>query len=213
MIGKAIGVLPGSWALNNYTDGNNIKHAVAGGSGDIVKYVGTPADVNATVGILASNELDDNRASIRGLAFQGYNQSCGYWPDSTSGGKDKLNVRIGKYEIWGPLHMYTKIGNDKKPVSADVADLIAFIRGDKDPDGDGPVDIPQLEVTKNLVPQCAMQVQRDSEIGDLMSVNPSCTCWYDTARGGDTTGCKACKTDGDCKTAGTSCSFGFCEAI
>lgn len=211
MLGAAIGLLPASWALNAYTDGAAIKHAVAGGSGEIVTRVGGATNVDTTIGILASTELDDARATVRGLAFQAKGQSCGYWPDSTSSAKDKLNVRTGKYDIWGPLHMYTKVGADKKPSKAVAADLIAYVRGDKDlPGTDTTNDIVALETAKNLVPACAMQVSRDSEIGELTSVSPTCSCYYDKQRGGDVSGCVECPAHA-C-AADQTCNRGYCEA-
>lgn len=214
MIATAIGVLPGSWALNNYTDGNAIKHAVAGGSGEIVTRVGGATNLDTTLGILASTELDDARDKIRGLAFQAKGQTCGYWPDSSSSSKDKLNVRNGKYDIWGPLHMYAAVDNKGKP-SDDISDFVDYVNGVKPVSDADPMQIVKLEITKNLVPVCAMQVSRDEEIGDLMSVNPTCTCFYESQRlhgGAEFTGCAACETDADCDK-GNSCSYGFCEAI
>lgn len=210
MLAAAINVPPGAWALNNYTDGNTIKHAVAGGSGEIVTRVGGATNLDSTIGILASTELDDHRDTIRGLAFQGYGQSCGYWPDSSSSAKDKLNVRKGKYLVWGPLHMYAAIDGQGNPESDDVADFIAYINGDKPVPG---TDIVSLEATKNLVPQCAMQVSRDSEVGELTSVNPSCTCFYDNIRGGDTSNCVECDDQNPCEDSSLTCSYGYCEAI
>lgn len=214
MLGVAIGLLPGNWALNAYTDGAAIKHAVAGGSGEIVTRVGGATNLDTTIGILASTELDDQRGTIRGLAFQGYGQSCGYWPDSESSGKDKLNVRTGKYEVWGPLHMYAAVDNQGKP-SDDIADFVDYVNGVKPVSDAEPLQLVKLEVTKNLVPACAMQVSRDTEIGAPASVNPTCTCFYESQRlhgGAEFTGCAACDKDADCDN-GISCSYGFCEAI
>jgi ABC-type phosphate transport system substrate-binding protein len=206
MLGKAIGVLPGAWALNA------VATQVLGKAGDMVTKIGTPVgDADATIGILASNDLDNNRDTIRGLAYQHYGQSCGYWPDLTSDGKDKLNVRTGRYPVWGPLHMLAPI-TAGKPTSTAAADLIDYVRGDKAvPD----VDVVTLETTSNLVPLCAMQVSRDAELGDYTSVNPSCSCYYDTARGGNVDNCVACDpTDAKpCADKTLTCSYGFCEAI
>lgn len=221
MIATAIKVPPASWALNSYTDANSVKHAVANGSSEIVTRVGGATNLDPTIGILASTELDDNRTTLRGLAYQAYGQITGYWPDSTSSAKDKLNVRVGKYDIWGPLHLFTEIGSGGSPKSASVAEFIDFLNGKK-PIGSDPLEIVKTEITKNLVPACAMQVSRDSEIGDLMSVNPTCSCFYEDVRlQGDmhkdfesVTGdaCTACDKDSDCDN-GTTCSYGFCEAI
>jgi ABC-type phosphate transport system substrate-binding protein len=210
MLAAAINVPPGSFALNTYTDGNAIVHAVAGGAGEIVTRVGGATNLDTTIGLLASTELDDARTTVRGLAFQAYDQSCGYWPDSASGKKDKLNVRTGKYDVWGALHMYAAVDAQGDAVNPDVTDFVDYINGNKPVTG---TDIVQLEVTKNLVPKCAMQVSRDAEIGELTSVNPTCSCFYDSLRGGDTTGCVACDDATPCEDNTLTCSSGFCEAI
>lgn len=205
MIASAIGVPPNAWpaSVNNN----------AGGSSAMITKIGvTTGDLDATIGILASTELDDNRATLRGLAYQHTDQVCGYWPDSSSGSKDKLNVRNGKYAIWGPLHMLAKVDGDGVPTSEAAANLIGYIDGSKELAG---VDIVTLETSKNVVPLCAMQVARTEEMGAYQSVNPTCTCFYDDARGGDTEGCTSCDDDTDCAGNGekTTCSYGFCEAI
>jgi hypothetical protein len=219
MLAAAIKVPPGSWAVNNYTDGAAIKHAVAGGSGEILTRVGGATNLDSTIGILGSTELDDARDKVRGLAFQGYGQNCGYWPDSTSSSKDKLNVRNGKYQVWGGVHMYTATDNKGKPLDANVAGLIDYVNGTKLIGGNDPLSIVKLEITKNLVPKCAMQVSRDTEVGALQSVNPTCGCFYESQRlhgGAAFAGCTACDTEGAACTGadkGKTCSYGFCEAI
>jgi ABC-type phosphate transport system substrate-binding protein len=212
MIGKAIGVDPASWPISSYTDGNTVAHNT-GSSGGMVAKIGTPTgDIDATIGILASTELDDNRSTIRGLAYQHYGQICGYWPDSTSSSKDKLNVRNGRYAIWGPLHMFTKVDGQGAPESETVADLIGYIDGSKSLDG---VDLLALAASKNVVPVCAMEVSRSEELGEYQSVNPSCTCAYLDARGElDEDACKTCDNDDDCTEGNkTTCSYGYCEAL
>jgi len=209
MLAAAIDVPPANWALNT-------SQALAG-SGDMVTKIGNATNVNTTIGILASTELDDHRDTIRGLAFQGYGQSCGYWPDSTSSSLDKLNVRTGKYQVWGPLHMFAAADSNGDPESEDVAEFIAYVNGEKPIPGADPLSIVKLEVTKNLVPQCAMQVSRTEEVGELQSVNPTCSCFYENVRlhgdDGESFGdCKACDDDTAC-TGNLKCSYGYCEAI
>jgi ABC-type phosphate transport system substrate-binding protein len=215
MLAASIGVPPGSWALNNYTDGNAIKHAVAGGSGEIVTRVGGATSPDTTIGILASTELDDHRDTIRGLAFQAKGQSCGYWPDSTSSSKDKANVRNGKYLPWGALHMYAKVNAQGVPTDAKVKDFVDYVNGVKAADAADPLSIVKLEIEKNLVPVCAMEVSRDEEVGPLMSVNPTCTCFYESERlhgGAEFSGCVKCDDANPCADSGQTCSYGFCEA-
>jgi hypothetical protein len=167
---------------------------------------------------LASTELDDHRDTIRGLAFQGYGQSCGYWPDSTSSKIDKLNVRTGKYQVWGPLHMFAAVDDNGDPESEDVAEFIEYVNGIKPVPGADPQSLLKLEITKNLVPQCAMQVSRDEEVGELSSVNPTCGCFYENVRlhgaDGESFGdCSKCDDSTPCADSSLTCSYGYCEAI
>lgn len=212
MIGKAIGVDAGAWPISTYTDGGGAAHNTGSSGGMVAKIGVTTGDLDATIGILASTELDDNRATIRGLAYQHYGQICGYWPDSTSGSKDKANVRNGKYAIWGPLHMFAKVDARGVPERDAVADLIGYVDGSKALAG---VDLLTLQASKNVVPVCAMEVSRSEELGEYQSVNPSCTCAYLDARGElDEDACKACEEDSECTEGNkTTCSYGFCEAI
>lgn len=210
MIAAAINVAPNKWALN--------ATQALGGSGDMVTKIGNATNINSTIGILASTELDGARDTIRGLAFQGYGQSCGYWPDSTSSSTDKLNVRTGKYLVWGPLHMFAKVDGNGDPESDDVAEFVDYINGAKPVPGANPLSILKLEVSKNIVPQCAMQVSRDAEVGELQSVNPTCTCFYEDQRlhggtGDSFDGCDRCGDSNPCSDSSLTCSFGYCEAI
>ena len=41
------------------------------------------------------------------LAFQANGQTKAYYADSTSGARDRQNVRDGHYPIWGPVHFFT----------------------------------------------------------------------------------------------------------
>ena len=53
------------------------------------------------------------------LAFQAdqvAGQTCGYFPDSTANTFDKLNVRQGRYDIWGPLHFITAVDGGGNPL-------------------------------------------------------------------------------------------------
>jgi ABC-type phosphate transport system substrate-binding protein len=213
MLAAAINVPPGKWPLNDLDS----KAQVTSGSGGMVTAVGTATELNKTIGILASTELDDHRDTIRGLAFQGYGQSCGYWPDSTSSSTDKLNVRNGKYQVWGPLHMFAEVKANGDPKNAEVAEFIAYVNGTKTVGGSDPLAIVKTEISKNTVPQCAMQVSRDEEVGNMQSVNPTCTCFYENVRlhgddGESFDSCTKCTENSDC-SGDLKCSYGYCEAI
>ncbi len=62
---------------------------------------GTAAAAN-TIGVLAAEDADANRATLHELAYQHVGQHCGYLPDSAPNKFDKRNVRDGHYAILGP---------------------------------------------------------------------------------------------------------------
>ena len=75
-----------------------------------------------------------------------------------------------------------------------------------------------------VVPWCAMQVSRSTELGAPASYQPSipCGCYYESllgvipASGADpvSTYCHSCGSDSDCADSGTytHCRYGYCEA-
>jgi hypothetical protein len=97
--------------------------------------------VDSTIGILAAQFVEQSNAgvvldgggggTIKALAFQQKGQSCGYYPDSVASSADKLNVRQGRYAIWGPAHLVANVGADGNPnglhAAAVAAVLNAFI--------------------------------------------------------------------------------------
>ncbi len=159
-----------------------------------------------TIGTISADLADQNRGNLRELAFQGFGQGCGFWPDSTKNTKDKRNVRDGHYPLWGPLHFYTTLSGGV-PSAAAGAFVLRF-------------GLPKLdqELVKAVslsgnVPQCAMDVKRDVEMGALRVEAPaySCDCFFDSVVTGATT-CSTCVTSTDCKDpARPACNYGFCE--
>jgi flavin-binding protein dodecin len=97
--------------------------------------------VDSTIGILAAQFVEQSNAgvvldgggggTVKALAFQQKGQSCGYYPDSVASSADKLNVRQGRYAIWGPAHLVANVGADGNPnglhAAAVAAVLNAFI--------------------------------------------------------------------------------------
>jgi hypothetical protein len=75
------------------------------------------------------------------------------------------------------------------------------------------VDLIALFAQVNLIPQCAMRVQRQSEIGALASVAPNraCGCYFEASAAG-TTSCQSCSGDAQCPSSAPRCNYGFCEA-
>jgi ABC-type phosphate transport system substrate-binding protein len=163
------------------------------------------------IGILATDVADSNRSSLRILAYQDYNQSCSYLPDSSLTSHDKVNVRDGHYPIWGPLHMYSQT-NGAKAATTTVLDYMTMKTAATT------FDMIALQASKGVVPECAMQVTRSSDGGALSSFQPtgSCECKFlKQAEGAAPSSCVECTTanaDSVCPTGRKTCNYGYCEA-
>jgi ABC-type phosphate transport system substrate-binding protein len=201
MLGKAIKLDASKWIGTD-----------KGGSGGVVTAIGTPTgDPKKTIGILSSGEADPATATIKKLAFQGYGQTCAFWADSGVAEKDKKYVRDGHYPVWGPLHVLAKVNAQGVATDAKAKALIdLFAKQDQ--------AIVDVEINANVVPLCAMNVARTTEVGPMMSVQPTgaCGCYFDSKRktGGAGADCKVCTaaTEAtDCTGAAKHCNYGFCE--
>jgi len=215
MIGAAIRVpaAAGSWpgSVN------------AGGSGAVLTGVANSTQPDLTLGILSTDIADGTiaegsttvsaRTKIRILPYQHYGQTCGYLPDSTSTSYDKQNVRDGHYMIWGPLHFISRV-EDGEPTNPDAQAFLDLLTGAGDSEEDRVAAI-DLAATSHLVPDCAMRVSRDTEVGPLSSYMPpiSCECRFLSKATGDATpeGCTPCEGVGDCSSDKPVCNYGFCE--
>jgi hypothetical protein len=169
------------------------------------------ADPAVAIGILSADVADDNPSAVRPLAYQHFGQSCGYTPDEVPGSGDKRNVREGRYAIWGPLHVLTRIGAGGYPIDAGARALVGYFGGTLTPPGG--VDLIALAAQKHVVPPCAMRVTRTSELGPVSLYAPerACGCAFDAAVAGHPT-CAPCTNDVDCKSASLRCSYGYCES-
>lgn len=200
MIGRSILVPANKW-----------KGKDEGKSGTLLTDVANSTSPEATIGILATDVADANRDKVKILAYQHYQQDCGYWPDSSPTAFDKMNVRDGHYPIWGPLHLISKVDNSKNPVNANAATVIGYFTGKVATPSS--VNLIDLEIAAHTVPGCAMSVGRDTEVGPLFSQQPSepCGCYFDFKATGSTT-CKTCTSDTDCASPNPKCRHGYCEA-
>jgi hypothetical protein len=200
MVAAAIGVPAPKW-----------KGVVTSSSGDLLTRITASATPATAIGILSSDVAQDNRTSVRVLAYQHFGQRCGYFPDSEEILNDKANVRDGHYAIWGPLHLFTRVNGLGYPVSPLAADAIGFLAGTK-PTPPG-LDLIQLAAQRHVVPQCAMHVRRVQELGPMMSFAPAgaCGCYYEKVANGGTT-CQPCSAPLDCPASAPVCSYGYCES-
>ena len=227
MIGTTLGFADGDWssaipAANVFTSSGSLLSAVSGDTANAAK----------TLGILSVTKADSARkgssatAQVSVLAFQAKGQTCGYYPDSTAGTFDKLNVREGRYDIWGPLHFITAVSgglpvSTSNPGAAGNAAVQAFVNLVSLPTGPTLSDTQKMTVISaaakaHVVAQCAMRVQRTAEVGPEASFLPpeSCGCyWESVASGATPASCTTCTTSADCGDSGTpTCRYGFCEA-
>ena len=227
LVGAAINLPGGKWANATTTPAPPQQQSGGGALATALVTSGNMAGhTNSTIGILGTANLT---TGIKPLAFQGVGQSCSYLPDSTSSAADKINVRQGRYTIWGPEHLVTNVDGSGKPVGQNnnTAAVQTVINGLTSTSkalpsqsdagaGDGGVtslgesDVGQIITTIakpsiGFIPWCAMQVQRTSEIGAESSYAPpaACTCAYEYATGAPVTGhtCTACTA----QNAATTC--------
>lgn len=185
------------------------KGTAATSSSDLVNKLNSAMNKDAAIGILASEVAIANELVVKVLAYQDVDQTCGYYMDSTATSRDKANVRDGHYPIWGPFHILTKKDANGNPPKAVAADFKAYAIGTKDPAG---LDLVKVLATAGLVPECAMHVTRDSEMGPLASFQPprSCGCYFDSLTTGSSS-CTPCQTNTDCPDTTPACNYGYCE--
>jgi len=171
----------------------------------------TVPNTEATLGFASGENYEQNRLTVRTLAYQHLGQSCAYWPDSTESASDKLNVRVGRYALWSTLRFYAAVGEDDEIVDPDVAKLVGFATGALE----APPELPTVDIYVDnfSVPQCAMQVSRDENFGALSSSLPEepCGCYFEKRATGESS-CTECSDDDDCPVDAPICRFGFCEA-
>ncbi len=158
-----------------------------------------------SIGILSIDYADKARGNLRVLFLQSEGQLSGYLPDSTATALNKANVRDGHYPLWGYVHFYTANINGA-PSAAAGAFVTRF-------------SVPKLDaalvdamIDSSLVPQCAMKVAREAEMGDFVP-NPyqfQCDCHFDNRTTGHAS-CAKCATSNDCPASAPACNYGFCE--
>jgi hypothetical protein len=176
----------------------------------VLSSVATSTNAEATIGILGVEVYDANRSMITELAFQAYTQRHGYLPDSSASVFDKQNLRDGHYVPWAPTVYVTAVDSSGSPTNPNVKYLTDLVLGNPvtgtDVDGLGTV------VAKGLTPDCAMQVTRSNEGGDLSLYTPAapCTCYFDAKVPSGSTSCMQCTDSSTC--GGGSCRHGYCEA-
>jgi len=202
MLGIGIGVPAAKWQPT----ANALGSAAA-----MVTAMSAPSgSASATIGILASDLADSQRARLKVLAYQETGQSCAYYPNSSSTAVDRQNVRDGHYPLWGRSHFFYRSSDSGTPLSASVAIVLGLISGSTSA---GSVNAVQLEASSGLVPDCAMRVTRSAEMAPLESYMPSvsCSCYFEALTGGAPATCTPCTANGQCAGATPICNFGYCD--
>lgn len=178
----------------------------------MVNAVAQSQNPEAALGFVGAEVADLSRDIVRTLAFQAYNQKCGYWPDSTATAFDKRNVRDGHYFLWTPYRFYAPVDQNGAIIHAPTRTAIGYITGTEPI----PADFPALDlvIDNGSIPRCAMQVWRDDDIGPLYSLQAEapCGCYYDAHATGATQ-CASCEADPDCPGEAPVCRHGYCEVI
>lgn len=167
-----------------------------------------PANADEAIGILSTDFADPERSRLRILAFQGKDQSCGYYPDSTLFTRDKRNVRDGHYSIWGPEHFFANVTGGVPSAAAGA--FVTRFSTDR-------LDQTLLDaiIKSGLVPTCAMNVHRTEEMGPISSYSPQfqCGCYFEASvpGGAAPASCQKCTGPADCPSATPACNNGYCE--
>jgi hypothetical protein len=236
MIGKAINLPGGNWANATTTPAPPQQASGSGNMATKIAAAATAGDVNGAIGILGAANIY-GVTTLKPLAFQAKGQSCGFYPDSSSSSADKLNVRQGRYAIWGPEHLIVQVDTAGNPVGRNsntaavqtvISALTATMNGPAAASSDAGTGLTETQIgsiidgistpgaSGGVVPWCAMEVQRSSEIGPLSSYqSPApCACRYEMATAATIHShtCTACTSDSMCSGSLSHCRYGFCEA-
>lgn len=234
LVSTAVGLAPSHWATAT--------HSTVTATSAAATALRSASLPSSAIGLLPSQVAEANADTLRILAYQHTDQSCGYLPSSDGDHFDKINVREGRYALWGPLHVFMAMdiaGNvvdhtgSPNPVLTRVASLLTAtgpatstnaattdsataVTDDASTAEATPDDIQSFVAAvaqAGMIPWCAMNVLRTSELGAESSYQPPlpCRCSYENLVGAPTSSCMACRTDADCNGAQPVCRFGFCE--
>jgi len=236
LLASAIGLPAAKWLAQSPYEGGAPQHYSSNSA--LITALADTTNVEATIGISATEYADLNRDKVRVLAYQSTDpytqgeQACGYLPDSDSTHFDKINVRQGRYAPWGPIHALANTdgsgnvvpnpGNTGSSASA-VAAVVHSLALDSTLSASQLQSMIQAVSYAYAIPPCAMEVTRTDEMGAEASFQPphSCGCFFESLASGSpgTPGqptspyCQTCSADADCADAGiyTHCNYGYCE--
>lgn len=201
--------LKGQDAANNANSINWVANVTNG------KPAPTPVgDPDQAIGFVSGENAENNRDKVRTLAYQHFGQECAFWPDSSVTAFDKINVRRGQYYLWGTAHLFAAISGTASNVANIVNQHVRRFVGYLTFETEAPSALPVLDIyiDNYNIPQCAMQVSRDEDLGAISSFQPDepCGCYFD-ARATGRTSCQECDDSDQCPTSDPVCRHGYCE--
>jgi hypothetical protein len=224
-----IGLTAAQMTLATADGGTSDGRQLLASSGDVASAIIAATSPQA-IGILGSEVYDSTMGratTFNELAFAGFGQTAAYLPDSTTTSFDKQNLRNGNYSLWSPaVILAPSSGTPPVPTNPTVAYFVdAFLGkpGAVPPngfiDGGTPIDGLGATILAGLTPDCAMQVNRPSNIdgSGLMPYQPAapCTCYYLAnvpQPAALPASCSTCTQSSDCTEAGAvGCYHGYCE--
>jgi hypothetical protein len=237
LLAAAIGLPAPKWLAQSPFEGGAAQRYSSNAT--LITALAAASNVNAAIGISATEYADLNRDKVKVLAYQstdpytGGDQSCGYLPDSDSTHFDKINVRQGRYAPWGPIHALANTDGSGNVVpnpsntgssAAAVASVVHSLALDSTLSASQLTAMIQAVSYAYAIPPCAMEVTRTDEMGAEASYQTpqACGCYFESLAAGTpgnpgpTTSsyCRTCSADADCADAGiyTHCNYGYCEA-
>jgi hypothetical protein len=171
----------------------------------------TPGTGTDSIGFVSGEYADAASASkLKVLPFQATGQSCGWLPNSTSNTFDKINVRNGLYALWSRVHFIAAVDSTGTPTDANAKAFIGYFTGSP-PAG---IDVDALTAQAGATLDCAMEVQRTTDMGPLEPYAPAapCGCFFEAnATGVAPTSCTTCTTAASCPVNAPVCTKGYCE--
>ncbi len=145
MVGVAINLPPSEWL--NAATGSASPQQESTSAKMTSAIAASTTNTSATIGVLGAENVYSYNATqptvpLDILPYQQTGQSCGYLPSSTAQAYDEINVRQGRYAIWGPMHVFAHADGSGRPtspntpsdVSAVAAVLNYFIATGQTPD-------------------------------------------------------------------------------
>ena len=182
-----------------------------------VSLVAGASNPAKAIGVVAGEIAAAYRSSVKTLAYQHFDQTCGYWPDSDANKLDKRGVRDGLYYLWSPVSLFVAVDPASKAITDPPTGQFVryFTLAEPIPGATGTLESLELQIRSSLTPRCAMHVWRDGDAAPLYSYAPPepCDCYFEATATGDAPAtCKACANDAACGGETPKCRFGYCEA-